>query len=158
MNGEIRNSPVRLIGVDGKQIGSVDLSVARRTAEEQGFDLVEISPSICRIMDYGRFVYETEKKEKESRKNSKSPETKEIRLSPSIAEHDLKTKVNSIKRILSEGDKVKVSVFFKGREMAHPELGMENLKAIALSLTEFALLEKPPIFEGKSVWMVLKGK
>lgn len=128
-------------------------------ARERNLDLVEVSPMavppVCKLMDYGRFKYEQAKRESEARKHQKTAELKEIRMRPRTDEHDLGVKVRKIEEILGEGDKVKVSVVFRGREMAHPELGRNVLEKVAAALKGVAVLERPPLMEGRMVSMML---
>ena len=135
---------------------------ALKVAEERGYDLVEVAPSaeppVCRLMDYGRFRYEATRKEREARKvrrGKPSNELREVRMKTRIGQHDLDAKTRLVKRLLDEGSKVKVSVMFRGREIFHPELGMGLLKSVAEVLTEKAMLERAPSFEGRFLSMVL---
>jgi translation initiation factor IF-3 len=135
---------------------------ALRLAEERGLDLVEVapqaSPPVCRIMDYGKFRYETTRKEREARKSRKAKATqelREVRMKTRIGQHDLSAKTRQVKRLLDEGAKVKVSVMFRGREIDHPELGMGLLRSVAQELVDEAMLERPPAFEGRFLAMTL---
>lgn len=135
---------------------------ALRMAEERGLDLVEVapqaSPPVCRIMDYGKFRYETTRKEREARKSRKAKATqelREVRMKTRIGQHDLSAKTRLVKRLLDEGSKVKVSVMFRGREIDHPELGMGLLRSVAEDLVDEAVLERPPAFEGRFLAMTL---
>ncbi len=162
INEEIRDKEVRLIGADGEQIGIVATSEAMRQALEKNLDLVKIAPQaqppVCRIMDYGKYRFEQAKKEKEARKNQKTVEIKEIRMSLNIDTNDFNTKVNHALRFLKGGDKVKVSVRFRGREMAHTNLGSELLERFKESCSEYGVVEKPPKMEGRSMAMVISAK
>ncbi len=160
VNEQIRAPQVRLIGANGDQLGVLPLREALRVAREYGLDLVEVAPQaeppVCRVQDYGKLRYEQAKKAREGHKASKSSEVREIRFRPNIGQHDLDAKVRKAKELLTEdGDKVKVSVFFRGREMSHPDLGMQLLRKIAETLKEDAKLEKPPMMEGRAITMVL---
>ena len=132
---------------------------ALRIAAERGVDLVEVaptaSPPVCRLMDYGKYKYEQTKKERESKKNQKIVLLKEMRLRPKIDEHDLETKTNMAQKFLQEGDKVKVTVVFRGRELAHPQLGRELLDFVVDKLQGVANVERPPMMEGKAMYMIL---
>jgi len=136
---------------------------ALELAQSQGLDLVEVAPNsnppVCRLLDYGRFKYEQTKKDRDARKNQKIVELKEIRLRPKIGEHDLEAKAKRAVKFLEEGDKVKVTVLFRGRELAHPQLGRELLEGMADRLKDVAMVERTPIAEGKSMYMILaRGK
>lgn len=150
---------MRLIGVGGEQLGVVPLPEALRAAREQGIDLVEVAPNavppVCRLMDYGKFKYEQTKKEREARKHQKVVLLKEVRLTPKTDEHDVEFKTRTILRFLKEGDKVKVTVRFKGREMAHPHLGRQVLETIAEHLKGVATIERTPLMEGRTMSMIV---
>lgn len=150
---------MRLIGETGEQLGVVSFQEAMALAQEQDVDLVEVaataSPPVCRLLDYGKFRYEQSKKERESRKTHKNVGLREVRMRPRIDQHDIDFKSRTIKRFLSEGHKVKMSVLFRGREISHPELAMNLLRKVAESLQEQAKLEKAPSMEGRSMTMVL---
>jgi translation initiation factor IF-3 len=150
---------VRLIDEDGAMIGVMSLPQALEMARERDLDLVEVSPMavppVCKLMDYGRFKYEQRKKENEARKHQKVTELREIRMKPRTGDHDIQVKTRKIEEFLAEGDKVKVSVVFKGREMAHPELGRVLLDAIATGLRGIATIERPPLMEGKMLSMIV---
>ena len=132
---------------------------ALRIAQERGLDLVEVAPTaippVCRLMDYGRFKYEQTKKEREARKNQKVVELKEVRLTPRTDEHDILAKVKTITRFLDEGDKVKVTIRFRGRELAHPQLGRQVLEEVHRQLANTAVVERPPLMEGRAMFMIL---
>ena len=148
-----------MVGSDSEQLGIMSSRDALRLAAEKNLDLVKIAPTatppVCRIMDYGKFRFEQQKKEKEARKNQRIVDIKEIRLSLIIDTNDFNTKVNHAKRFLNEGDKVKASIRFRGREMAHTNLGYEVMKRFAQVMSEFATIEKQPKLEGRSMQMYL---
>ena len=162
LNEEIRDKEIRLIGADGAQMGIMSAAQANAMAEELGLDLVKISPNavppVCKIMDYSKYRYEQTKREKENRKKQKIVETKEIRLSLNIDIGDFNTKVNQAKKFLSKGDKVKVSIRLRGREMAHPELGETNMQRFADELAEIAVVDKKPKLEGRQILMFMSPK
>ncbi len=159
MNERIRAREVRLIDDDGKVIGVMSSGQALAIARERGVDLVEVSPlavpPVCKLMDWGRFKYEQAKKESEARKHQKTVELKEIRMRPRTDEHDLAVKVRKIEEFLGDGDKVKVGVLFRGRELAHPELGRVLLDKVVSELKSVAVLERPPLMEGKMMSMIM---
>lgn len=159
MNDRVRAREVRLIDEDGQMIGVMSSAQALALARERDLDLVEVSPMamppVCKLMDWGRFKYEQAKKENEARKHQKTVEIKEIRLSPRTDDHDLSVKVRKIEEFLAEGDKVKVGVRFRGREMAHPELGRVLLDRVSAELKGTAVLERTPIMEGKMMSMIV---
>jgi translation initiation factor IF-3 len=162
INDRINFSPVRLIGHDGAQIGIVPLELAKEKAQEQGMDLVEVAPEarpiVCKIMDYGRFLYEQEKKAKEAKKRQQTVEIKEVKLRPAIDDHDFQTKVKMAERFLRKGNKVKVTVMFRRREMRRPENGYEVLARVQEELADIATVEQmpPPTLEGRDLSMVLR--
>ena len=162
INEEIRDREVRLVGPDGEQLGVVSAKEALSIAEEKNLDLVKIAPNaeppVCRIMDYGKFKFEQIKREKEAKKNQKVVDIKEIRLSPAIDVHDFEVKVSHAMRFLKDGDKVKVVVRFRGREMAHTEIGNELLDKFAAACGELAAVEKPPKLDGRQMMMFLTAK
>ena len=162
INEEIRDKEIRLIGADGDQLGIVSSQEALRIAIEKGMDLVKIAPQaqppVCRIMDYGKYRFEQAKREKEARKNQRVVEIKEIRLTPGIDVNDLNVKVGHACRFLKGGDKVKVSIRFRGREMGHPEHGLEIMKRFSEALAEMAVVEKPAKLEGRNMLMFLAAK
>ena len=162
INGQIRDKEVRLIANDGEQLGVMSAREAQKLADEAGLDLVKISPKakppVCKIIDYGKYRYELARKEKEARKKQKVVELKEIRLSPNIDSNDLNTKMNAAKKFLSKGDKVKITLRFRGREMAHMNASKHILDDFAESLAEVAVVEKAPKVEGRSISMVLAEK
>mgnify|MGYP000565641141 FL=1 len=162
INGQIRDREVRLIGADGEQKGVVSIQVAMRAAEDAGLDLVKIAPQavppVCKVLDYGKYRFEQSKREKENRKNQRVIEIKEIRLSLNIDTHDFETKVNHAHKFLKAGNKVKVSIRFRGREMAHPQIGEVSMKRFAEACEEFATVEKPAKLEGRQMLMFLAPK
>ena len=162
INEQIRDKEVRLIGENGEQLGIMSVREAMRLAEEAELDLVKIAPTakppVCKIVDYGKYRYEQIRKEKEARKKQKTIEIKEIRLSPNIDTNDLNTKVNAARKFLSKGDKVKVTLRFRGREMAHMNNSKHILDDIAESLSDIAVVEKAPKVEGRSMTMFLTEK
>jgi len=162
INDEIRVKEVRLIGADGEQLGIKPIREAMQIAADASLDLVNVAPTakppVCRIMDYGKYRYELQKKEKEARKNQKIVDIKEIRLSATIDEHDFQTKLRNAVKFLSEGDKVKASVRFRGREIAHAEIGKKVLDRLATETAEISSLERAPKLEGRSMIMILTPK
>ncbi len=162
LNEEIRDKEIRLIGADGAQLGILSSAEANAMAEEQGLDLVKISPNavppVCKIMDYSKFCFDQKKREKEAKKNQRVVEIKEIRMSPSIDTNDLGTKVKAAIKFLNDGNRVKVSVRFRGREMAHTNLGEKLLMEFAESCAEIANMEKNPKLEGRFMAMFLTPK
>ena len=162
LNEEIVDKEIRLIGVDGAQLGIVSAEQANEMAEEQGLDLVKISPNavppVCKIMDYSKFCFDQKKREKEAKKNQRVVEIKEIRMSPSIDTNDLNTKIKSALKFLKDGNRVKVSVRFRGREMAHTNLGEKLLMEFAEACAETATMEKNPKLEGRFMAMFLTPK
>ena len=151
-----------MIGVDGEQLGIMDTAEAQRLSLEQNLDLVKIAsqatPPVCRIMDYGKYRFEQAKREKEARKNQKIIETKEIRLSLNIDIGDFNTKVKQATKFLSEGNKLKVSIRFRGREMAHPEIGLEVMQRFAQAIAESGTVEKSAKLEGRHMLMFVASK
>ena len=162
LNEEIRDKEIRVIGADGAQLGIMSAEQANEMAEEQGLDLVKISPNavppVCKIMDYSKFCYDQKKREKDAKKNQKVVEIKEIRMSPSIDTNDFNTKVKHAVSFLKEGNRVKVSVRFRGREMAHTNLGEKLLMDFAEACAEVASMEKNPKLEGRFMGMFLTPK
>ena len=162
INEEILDSQVRLIGAEGEQLGIVSAADALKIAEERELDLVKIAPGsnppVCKIMDYGKFRFEQTKKEKEAKKNQRVIEIKEIRMSPGIDTNDFNTKLKNGQKFLADGDRVKVSVRFRGREMAHTEIGAELLKDFAAKCAEIANMDKAPKLEGRNMSMFLSPK
>ena len=162
INDEIRESEVRVIGSDGTQLGIMSSDAALALAEEADLDLVMIAPQakppVCKVMDYGKYRFEQQKKEKEAKKNQRVVEIKEIRLSLGIDTHDFETKVGHAMRFIKGGDKVKVSIRFRGREMGHPDHGLELMKRFAEAMSEVANVEKPAKLEGRNMLMFLAPK
>ena len=162
LNEEIQDKEVRLIGADGAQLGIVSAEQANEMADEQGLDLVKISPNavppVCKIMDYSKFCFDQKKREKEAKKNQRVVEVKEIRMSPSIDTNDLNTKIKSALKFLGDGNRVKVSVRFRGREMAHTDIGEKLLMNFAEACSEIAAMEKNPKLEGRFMAMFLTPK
>ena len=162
INEQIRDKEVRLIGPDGAQMGIMSAREAMLKAQEAGLDLVKIAPQaippVCKIIDYGKYKYELARKEKEARKKQKIIDVKEVRLSPNIDTNDLKTKVNAARKFLSKGDRVKVTLRFRGREMAHMHSSKHVLDDFAEQLKDVATVEKAPKVEGRSMTMFLTEK
>ena len=162
INEEIRDKEVRVITGDGEALGIMSSQDALRIAEEKNLDLVKVAPQavppVCKIMDYGKYRFEQAKKEKEAKKNQHVVEVKEIRLSLNIDTHDFETKVNHARRFLTSGNKVKVSIRFRGRELAHTENGLVTMKQFAEACAEFSNIEKAAKLEGKSMMMFLAPK
>ncbi|MGQ9926931.1 MAG: translation initiation factor IF-3 [Chloroflexaceae bacterium] len=144
---------------NGTQVGIIGIREALALAEERGFDLVEVAPNavppVCRLLDYGKFRYEQSQKEREARRNQKQADLKQIRLMPRTAEHDISTKANQAKKFLLQGDKVKFNVRFRGREMAHPDIGRKMLEDIAEQLRDIAVVEQKPLLEGRVLSLLL---
>ncbi|HOG00587.1 MAG: Translation initiation factor IF-3 [Firmicutes bacterium ADurb.Bin248] len=162
INEEIRDREVRLIDDKGNQQGVVSIDVAMRMAEEADLDLVKIAPQaappVCKIMDYGKYRFEQTKREKEQRKNQKVIEIKEIRLSATIDQHDMEVKAKACAKFLKNGDKVKVSIRFRGRQIRHGDIGLEVMNAFFEMVKENALIERPAKQEGRNMTMVLTPK
>ena len=162
INEQIRDKEVRLIGEDGEQLGIVSSRDALKMAEEAGLDLVKIAPTakppVCKIVDYGKYKYEQVRKEKEAKKKRKVIDIKEIRLSPNIDTNDLNTKIGAARKFLTKGDRVKITLRFRGREMAHMNNSKHILDDIAQSLSDIAVVEKAPKVEGRSMTMFLTEK
>ena len=154
MNEEISVDKVRLIGADGSQVGVVDIGVAMSHALEAGLDLVEIAPKakppVCKIIDYGKFRYDHSKKEKDARKKQHTIQVKKVRMSPNIDRHDLNVKLNMIRRFLSEGNRVKITMFMRGRQTARPEIAKEVLLEIVDELSDISKTDGSPKLEGRS--------
>lgn len=159
INEDIRVPQVRLVGVEGEQHGLMLTEEAVRRAREAGLDLVEVapdaSPPVCKIMDYGKFKYEQKKKAHQARSKQKVVELKELRLRPKTEEHDLLIKVRKAREFIEEGDRVQINMMFKGREMAHIDLGKALLKRFATELVEVAKVERPAILEGRRMTLLL---
>lgn len=159
INERIRAREVRVIGENSEQFGILPFYEAMRLAREHNVDLVEVAPNavppVCRLLDYGKYRFEQEKKEREARKNQRVALLKEIRMGPSTDEHDLETKSKQIQKFIQEGDKVKVTVRFRGRQMAHPQLGRQVLDRIVELLQGVASVERPALTEGRAMSMIL---
>ncbi|MCR5033419.1 MAG: translation initiation factor IF-3 [Lachnospiraceae bacterium] len=162
INEQIRDKEVRVIGADGEQLGVMSTKEAMALAQEAGVDLVKIAPTakppVCKIVDYGKFKYEQTRKEKEAKKKQKTIEIKEIRLSPNIDTNDLNTKVSAARKFLTKGDRVKITLRFRGREMAHMSSSKHILDDFAEALADIATVEKAPKVEGRSMTMFLCEK
>ena len=162
LNEDIRDSEIRLIGSTGEQLGIMSAAQAQHIADEQGLDLVKISPQatppVCKLMDYGKFRFEQGKREKEAKKNQHVVEIKEIRMSPGIDVGDFNTKLKNAQKFLADGNRVKVSVRFRGREMAHTDIGKDLLVRFAEQCAEVATLDKEPKLEGRSMSIFLSPK
>ena len=158
-NEQITASEVRVISSNGKQLGIISIREALYHAEDEGFDLVEISPDakppVCKIIDYGKLKYKEQKSKKEAKKKQKTIEVKEIKMRPGIDKHDYEVKIKALSKFISGGNKVKVSLRFRGREMEHQNLGMELLKKLTEEVSEYAKIEVPPKPEGRQIMMVL---
>ncbi|HEX8275355.1 MAG TPA: translation initiation factor IF-3 [Longimicrobiaceae bacterium] len=159
VNRQIRISPVRVIATDGEQLGILPIERALEIAEEQGLDLVEVAPlarpPVCRIMDYGKFKYEEQRKAREARKKQHHVQIKEVKMRPGIEDHDFDFKTKHARRFLEEGNKVKLTMMFRGRQMAHPEHGRQVLDKVSGMLADIAKIEMHPQMEGRSMTMVL---
>ena len=162
INEQIRDREIRLIGEDGEQLGIMSAREAMKIAQEAELDLVKIAPAakppVCKIIDYGKYKYEQARKEKEAKKKQKTVEVKEVRLSPNIDTNDLNTKINNAKKFISKGNKVKVTLRFRGREMAHVQQSKHILDDFAETLADVAVVEKPAKMEGGAMSMVLAEK
>lgn len=162
INSEIRDSEIRVISDAGEQLGILSLDQALNMAEDQDLDLVKISPNanppVCKIMDYGKFRYEQTKREKEAKKNQRVVEIKEIRMSPGIDTHDFEVKLRNAQKFLGEGNRCKVTVRFRGREMAHTNIGKDLLMRFAEECTELATMDKSPKLEGRHMSIFLASK
>lgn len=162
INEQIRDKEVRVVGADGEQLGIMPVKEAQKLADDAGLDLVKIAPTakppVCKIVDYGKYRYEQVRREKEAKKKQKTVEVKEIRLSPNIDTNDLNTKMNAARKFISKGDKVKVTLRFRGREMAHMANSKHILDDFAESLADIAVVEKAPKVEGRSMTMFLTEK
>ena len=162
INEQIRDREIRLIGEDGEQLGIMSAREAMKIAQEAELDLVKIAPAakppVCKIIDYGKYKYEQARKEKEAKKKQKTVEVKEVRLSPNIDTNDLNTKINNAKKFISKRNKVKVTLRFRGREMAHVQQSKHILDDFAETLADVAVVEKPAKMEGRAMSMVLAEK
>ncbi len=159
VNERIIGKEVRLVGEKGEQLGIMPLYQAREIAREHNIDLVEVAatavPPVCRLLDYGKYRYEQARKEREARKSQKVSLLREVRLRPKIGDHDFEAKTRSVKKLLNGGDKVKVTVMFRGREITHPEIGWRLLQRMAESLKEVASIERQPVLDGKRMIIIL---
>ena len=162
INEQIRDKEIRVISEDGEQLGVMSAKEAMKLAKEAGLDLVKIAPAakppVCKIIDFGKYRYELARKEKEAKKKQKVIDVKEVRLSPNIEANDLNTNVNAARKFIQKGDKVKVTLRFRGREMAHMASSKKILDDFAEMLTDVAVVEKPPKLEGRSIMMFLTEK
>lgn len=162
INEEIRAREIRLIGDAGEQLGIMSPKEAMQIALEKGLDLVEISaaakPPVCKIMDIGKFKYEQSKRDRETKKKQRIISVKEVKYRPNIEDHDFEVKTKNAIKFLEDGDKVKVTIMFRGRELSHPELGREILTRVAATVKEVANVEKDPKLEGKNMTMILSPK
>ena len=162
MNRQIRISPVRVIGADGSQLGILEVDAALSMAQELGLDLVEVAaaarPPVVRIMDYGKFQFEQAKQARLAKKKQHVIHLKEVKYRPGIDDHDFETKTRHARRFLEEGNKVKVTLMFRGRQIAHPELGKLVVDRVAQELADLAKIESAPTMEGKSMTMILAPK
>ena len=158
-NEHITAGEVRVISSTGEQLGIISIREALNIAEDEGFDLVEVSPEakppVCKIIDYGKLKYKEQKSKKEAKKKQKTIEVKEIKMRPGIDKHDYEVKIRALSKFISGGNKVKVSMRFRGREMEHQDLGFELLKKLTEQVSEYAKIEAPPKSEGKQIMMVL---
>ena len=162
INEQIRDREVRLIGENGEQLGIMSSRDAYKHAQEAGLDLVKIAPGakppVCKIIDYGKYKYEQTRKEKEAKKKQKVFQIKEVKLRPNIEDHDFFVKLKNAQRFLGDGNKVKVTIMFRGREMTHPELGQDVLDRFAKELGDTVVREKPPKLEGRNMTMIVAPK
>ena len=162
INEQIRDKEVRLIGENGEQLGVMSSKEAQHIAEEAGLDLIKIAPTanppVCKIADFGKFRYEMARKEKDNRKKQKTTEIKEIQLTPGIADNDMNTKAGQARKFISKGNKVKVELRFRGREMAHQQAGMDIVLAFCQKLEDVATVDKPPKMEGRNLVVILAEK
>jgi len=158
-NEKITAGEVRVISSTGEQLGIISIREALNRAEDEGFDLVEVSPAakppVCKIIDYGKLKYKEQKSQKYAKKKQKTIEVKEIKMRPGIDKHDYEVKIRALSKFISGGNKVKVSMRFRGREMEHQDLGFELLKKLTEQVSEYAKIEAPPKSEGKQIMMVL---
>lgn len=162
INEEIRVPEVRFVGPEGEQLGIIPIKQALKMAAEKGLDLVEVAPTakppVCRIMDYGKYRFDQSKREREAKKNQKIISLKEVKLRPNIEDHDFETKARNAEKFLNNGDKVKVTIMFRGREITHPDLGKQLCLRMAAFLESVALVEKQPKVEGRNMTMILTPK
>lgn len=159
VNDQIRISPIRLIDDEGEQVGIIALEEAKERAADAGLDLVEVAPDarppVCRLMDYGKFKYEEARKAREAKKKQHTVQIKEVKYRPGIEDHDYDFKTRHVRRFLEEGDKVKVTMMFRGRQMSHPELGLEVLERVVSDIEDVGQVESQPTREGRTMIMVL---
>lgn len=159
VNDQIRISPLRLIDGEGEQVGIVSLDDAKQRAADSGLDLVEVAPEarppVCRLMDYGKFKYEAQRKAREARKKQHTVQVKEVKYRPGIEDHDYEFKTRNVRRFLDDGDKVKVTMMFRGRQLSHPELGLEVLERVMASVEDVGKVESQPTREGRTMHMVI---
>ena len=162
INEQIRDREVRLVGSDGEQLGIMSAREAQAIADEAGLDLVKIAPKavppVCKIIDYGKYRYEMSRKEKDARKKQKIVEIKEVRMSPNIDTNDLNTKISAARKFIEKGNKVKVSIRFRGRELAHTQASRPMMDDFAKQLSDIAVVDKPPKMEGRFMTMFLTAK
>ena len=162
INWDIRAPEVRVIDADGKQVGILPLKEAMKIAEEKGLDLVEVAPNsqppVCRVMNYGKYKYQQNKRIQEARKHQTVIHVKEVKVRPRTEEHDFQTKLRHVKRFLDEGNKVKISILFRGREIAHPEFGKEMLNRFVEGVKDLTVIEQAPRLEGRNMVMILSPK
>lgn len=162
VNERIRARECRLIDENGEQLGIVSVKDALNISREKGLDLIEVAPSavppVCKIMDYGKYKYEQGKREREAHKKQRVTEMKDIKMRPGIDEHDYQFKLRHAIKFLQEGDKVKVTIVFKSREITHPEFAQRTLERLAQDASEYGVVEKPPTMEGKTMIMILSPK
>lgn len=162
INEQIKVPEVRLIAADGQQVGVMPTREALARAVEANLDLVEVAPQatppVCRIMDYGKYKYQQSKKQQEARRRQTTIQVKEIKVRPKIEEHDMAFKLRNTRRFLSEGDKVKISVIFRGREIAHPDRGFKMLAQMSEALADIAVVEQHPKMEGRNLNMIVSPK
>lgn len=162
INQRIRVKEVRLIGPEGEQMGIINTQDALQKAEESGLDLVEVagqtSPPVCRIMDYSKYKYEQEKKEKEARKHQKTIHLKEIKIKPNIEEHDYQVKLHHLKRFLARGDKAKLTMIFRGREMSYLDIGKKIMNRMVADLNEVGEVEKGPMMDGRAIMIYFMAR
>ena len=162
INGAIRDREVRLIGADGSQLGVMSAREAQRLADEKNLDLVKIAPQavppVCKILDYGKYRFEQSKREREIRKNQKVITIKEVRLSATIEDHDIEVRQRQAIKFLQDGDKVKATIRFRGRQIAHSEIGMEVMKDFAERIKDYGVVNKKPSIEGRNMFMIIDPK
>lgn len=162
INNKIKAREIRVVGTNGEQLGIMKLEEALKLAQEKNLDLVNVAPQakppVCRIMDFGKYKYEQRKRDKEARKKQRSITVKEVKLRPNIETHDFMVKVRNAQRFLGEGDKVKATVIFRGREITHPELGKKLCLQLAKELDNISVIEREPRIEGRNMVMILAPK